>query len=45
LRLAGHNMRVALAMLKLGVNAREAKRRLAQVKGNLRYALGESEKN
>jgi N-acetylmuramic acid 6-phosphate etherase len=41
LRLAGHNMRVALVMLKLGVNAREAKRRLAQVKGNLRYALGE----
>src|SRR6266568_4410835 len=41
LRAAGHNMRVALVMLKLGVESREAKRRLAQAKGNLRAALGE----
>lgn len=41
LRAAGHNMRAALVMLKLGVEAREAKRRLARAKGNLRVALGE----
>jgi N-acetylmuramic acid 6-phosphate etherase len=41
LRAAGHNMRVALVMLKMGVEAKEAKRRLAGVKGNLRMALGE----
>lgn len=41
LRAAGHNMRVALVMLKLQVGAREAKRRLALAKGNLRAALGE----
>lgn len=41
LRAAGHNMRAALVMLKLGVEGREAKRRLAQAKGNLRAALGE----
>ena len=41
LRVAGHNMRAALVMLKMGVEAREAKRRLAQAKGNLRAALGE----
>jgi len=41
LRAAGHNMRVALVMLKMGVEASEAKRRLAQAKGNLRVALGE----
>jgi N-acetylmuramic acid 6-phosphate etherase len=41
LRTAGHNMRVALVMLKLGVESREAKRRLAQAKGDLRAALGE----
>jgi len=41
LRAAGHNMRVALVMLKKGVQAREAKRRMAQAKGNLRAALGE----
>ncbi len=40
LRAAGHNMRVALVMLKKGVEAREAKRRLAGVKGNLQAALG-----
>jgi N-acetylmuramic acid 6-phosphate etherase len=41
LRAAGHNMRVALVMLKLGVGVREAKRKLAIAKGNLRMALGE----
>ena len=41
LRQAGHNMRVALVMLKLGVEPRVAKGRLAQTKGNLRLALGE----
>jgi N-acetylmuramic acid 6-phosphate etherase len=41
LRAAGHNMRVALVMLKLGVDAREAKRLLVRAGGNLRRALGE----
>jgi N-acetylmuramic acid 6-phosphate etherase len=41
LRAGGHNMRVALVILKLGVNAKEAKRLLARAKGNLRMALGE----
>lgn len=41
LRAAGHNMRVALVMLKVGVDAREARRRLAKAKGNLPEALGE----
>jgi N-acetylmuramic acid 6-phosphate etherase len=41
LRAAGHNMRVALVMLKLGVDAREARRRIAAAKGNLRRVLGE----
>jgi N-acetylmuramic acid 6-phosphate etherase len=39
LRAAGHNMRVALVMLKNGVDAREARQRLAKTKGNLRWAL------
>ena len=43
LRAAGHNMRVALVMLKMGVEASEAKKRLAWAKGNLRAALGENE--
>lgn len=41
LRLAGHNMRVALVMLKLNLGAREAKARLRRAKGDLRQALGE----
>jgi N-acetylmuramic acid 6-phosphate etherase len=41
LRAAGHDMRAALVMLKLGVNVREAKRKLAAAKGDLRKALGE----
>jgi N-acetylmuramic acid 6-phosphate etherase len=41
LRQAGHNLRVALVMLKLGVNAQEAKNKMRTAKGNLREALGE----
>ncbi|GAC1662101.1 MAG: N-acetylmuramic acid 6-phosphate etherase [Candidatus Acidiferrum sp.] len=39
--LARRSLRVALVMLKLGVDAREAKQRIATAKGNLRKALGE----
>ena len=42
LRAAGHNTRVALVMLKWGVDTREAKKRLALAKGGLRAALGET---
>lgn len=45
LRAAGHNMRVALVMLKLGVEAGEARSRLKQAGGELRMALKESQKN
>ena len=41
LRAAGHNMRVALVMLKRGVEAKEAKMRLQTAGQNLRVALGE----
>jgi N-acetylmuramic acid 6-phosphate etherase len=41
LRAGGHNMRVALVILKMGVNAKEAKRLLARAGGSLRMALGE----
>ena len=41
LRAAGHNMRVALVMLKCAVSAQEARRRLVRARGNLRQALGE----
>jgi N-acetylmuramic acid 6-phosphate etherase len=41
LRQSGHKLRVALVMLELGVDAREARRRIARAKGNLRRALGE----
>jgi len=41
LRAAGHTMRVALVMLKLGVGAREAKNRLKGAGGDLRRALNE----
>ena len=41
LRRAGHNLRVALVMLKLGVDVQSAKKKLAHAKGNLRGALGE----
>ncbi len=41
LRQAGHNMRAALVMLKLGLDVRGAKKKLAEAKGDLREALGE----
>jgi N-acetylmuramic acid 6-phosphate etherase len=41
LRQAGHNLRVALVMLKLSVHVHEAKRKLQTAKGNLRGTLGE----
>jgi len=41
LRQAGHNMRVALVMLKLDVSAQAAGAKVAQAKGDLRKALGE----
>jgi N-acetylmuramic acid 6-phosphate etherase len=41
LRTAGHNMRVGLVMLKLGVDAREARKRLTAAQGDLRSALEE----
>lgn len=41
LRQAGHDMRVALIMLKLGLNARGAKKKLTAAKHSLRKALGE----
>jgi N-acetylmuramic acid 6-phosphate etherase len=41
LRQSGHNLRVALLMLKLGVTASAAKKRLAETNGDLRRALGE----
>jgi N-acetylmuramic acid 6-phosphate etherase len=41
LRAAGHSMRVALVMLKLGVGAGEARKRLATAGGDLRLVLGE----
>lgn len=41
LRAAGHNMRVALVMLKIGMGAKEARKRLAACQDDLRDALGE----
>ena len=41
LRASGHDLRVALVMLKRGVGAREARRRTAAARANLRQALGE----
>jgi N-acetylmuramic acid 6-phosphate etherase len=41
LRAARHNMRVALVMLKRGIDERQAKRKIAQANGNLRGALEE----
>ena len=41
LRAAGHDMRVALVMLKLGVGAAEARKKLKAVRGDMRKALGE----
>ena len=41
LRQAGHNMRVALVMLKRSVSPQRAKAELARTRGDLRKALGE----
>ena len=41
LRQAGRDLRVALVMLKVGVDVHEAKKKLRTAKGNLREALGE----
>jgi N-acetylmuramic acid 6-phosphate etherase len=41
LRHSGHNLRVALVMLKCGLKAKGARERLSLSKGNLRQALGE----
>jgi N-acetylmuramic acid 6-phosphate etherase len=41
LRQSGHNLRVALVMLKLRVNATDAAKKLRGAKGHLRAALGE----
>jgi N-acetylmuramic acid 6-phosphate etherase len=41
LRAAGHNMRVALVMLKMRIGAGEAKKRVSVARGDLRKALGE----
>lgn len=41
LRQAGHDLRVALVMLKKDVDARDAQRRLRSAGGNVRAALGE----
>lgn len=43
-RQAGHDLRVALVMLKGGCSAAEARRRLARAGGDLRRALGERPK-
>jgi N-acetylmuramic acid 6-phosphate etherase len=40
LRQSGHNLRLALVMLKMGVDVRNAKTKLAEAKGDLREALG-----
>jgi len=42
LRQSGHNLRVALIMLRLGISTSEARKKLTNAKGNLRRALGES---
>jgi N-acetylmuramic acid 6-phosphate etherase len=41
LRQSGHDMRIALLMLKLRLNARDAKKKLAAAKHDLSKALGE----
>jgi N-acetylmuramic acid 6-phosphate etherase len=41
LRHAGHNVRVALVMLRLELDPKRARARLTQANGNLRRALGE----
>ncbi len=41
LRAAGHSMRVGLVILKCGVGAREARKKLSEAGGDLRAAVGE----
>jgi N-acetylmuramic acid 6-phosphate etherase len=41
LRQSGHNLRIALVMLKLRVSTQDAKKKLRETKGDLREALGE----
>src|SRR5713226_4523010 len=41
LKAAGHDMRVALVMLKLGVGVAEARKKLKAVRGDMRKAMGE----
>ena len=41
LRAGGHDLRVGLVMLKLGIGVAEARKRLKAAGGNLRMALGE----
>jgi N-acetylmuramic acid 6-phosphate etherase len=41
MRQSGNNLRVALVMLRLGLDAAQARNRLRSAKGNLRRALGE----
>ncbi len=41
LRAAGHDLRVGLVMLKLRIGAAEAKKKLKEVRGDLRKALRE----
>ena len=41
LRQSGHDMRIALVMLRLAITAPESEKKLRQAKGNLRQALGE----
>jgi N-acetylmuramic acid 6-phosphate etherase len=41
LRQSGHNLRVALIMLRMGISTSEARKKLTNAKGNLRRALGE----
>jgi N-acetylmuramic acid 6-phosphate etherase len=41
LRQSGHDLRLALIMLKRGVSAKQARRTLLESRGNLRKALGE----
>jgi N-acetylmuramic acid 6-phosphate etherase len=43
LRAAGHNMRVALVMLKRGVGAKEARKLMVAARGDLRKAFEKQE--
>src|SRR5260370_23894144 len=44
LRAAGHDLRIALVMLKRGVGAKEAKKLISKAGGNLRMAVGGAKK-